>query len=375
MAERATLAHRNTGLDLLRALAIVLTFFVHFLWIVGGWQYGRNFEYLAVRDANGFIEGALIWLYHSQHGVFLFFVLSGFLMGKKWFADQPPALGDYLRDRAWRTLPGAWLAITAAVALMATINTLPPDALLRWLENLVFGNWFRKADTHHLLIVTWSLQAEWLFYLSLPIIAIISRALGGPRWISVALFALAVCAALKFLSVRGAAYALFFAAGTIAAIEQARLRNVIGKLPWWFILLSYAAVNFTYAWLSPTAANAQTKLWNAFDTHAVIFALTATALLLKAADAAFVDAAWVRAGRYIGKISYSIYLWHLLVLLAMGAWLGWPAALSTKPTLVTGSIYTVVAIAATWLASALSFRWIEQPYFARRAREQRLQAP
>ena len=45
---------------------------------------------------------------------------------------------------------------------------LDTDPALRWLENAFFLDWFRRDDSHHLLIVTWSLQAEWLFWLALP---------------------------------------------------------------------------------------------------------------------------------------------------------------------------------------------------------------
>jgi exopolysaccharide production protein ExoZ len=365
---------RNAGLDLLRALAIVLTFLVHFLWVLGGWQYARNFERLAISDGKSVGEALLIWLYHSQHGVFLFFVLSGFLMGKKWFSDSPPKLFDYLRDRAWRTLPGAWLAITAALALMAAGGQLPSDAFAKWFENLFFLNWFRKADTHHLLVVTWSLHAEWLFYLVLPCVAwlaIRSRYFANvPRWICVAVVTLAICVVLKFVSVRGAAYALFFGAGVITAIAQSRLRATVAALPWWLVLALYSGVNLAYSWFSSTAATMQTQLWNAFDTHSVAFAFAAALLLLKAADAILPDAWWVRAGRYIGKISYSIYLWHLLVILAVGQWLGWPASLAKFSPWLAITIYSVAVIALTWIASALSFKLIEQPYFTRRARQQ-----
>ncbi|TAG05925.1 MAG: acyltransferase [Betaproteobacteria bacterium] len=360
---------RNTGLDLLRALAIVLTFFVHFLWIIGAWVYQRDFESLSIRDAKGFLEGVVIWLYHSQHGVFLFFVLSGFLMGRKWFSAHPPAVGTYLRDRAWRTLPGAWLAVTAALGLMYLAGRVPSEPLRLWVENLFFLNWFRKIDTEHVLVVTWSLHAEWLFYLALPVVAWVARRWGKSHWIVVAIASVALAGAVKFLSVRGAAYVLFFAAGVIAAIEQKRLRGAVDSIPWIVVLLLYIGVNGVYGWFSPTAAKLQTALWNPFDTHAIAFAFTATLLLLKIVDAPFGQGRWVRLGRYIGKISYSVYLWHLLVLLALGHWLGWPSALAAQPSVGAVGFYATSCVLLTWAVSALSFRWIEQPYFARRERQ------
>ena len=96
-----------------------------------------------------------MWLYHSQHGVYLFFVLSGYLLSQRWLVEQSTLLPPYLTDRALRTLPGAWLALLVALGLLALGNEMPSDAALRWLENAFFLNWFRRDDTHHLLVVTW----------------------------------------------------------------------------------------------------------------------------------------------------------------------------------------------------------------------------
>jgi exopolysaccharide production protein ExoZ len=374
MTERGTtatsmFADRHTGLDLLRALAIGLTFLVHFLWVIGGWWFGRDFETLAIRDAKSLGEGMLIWLYHSQHGVFLFFVLSGYLMGRKWFSAKSVSAVTFLRDRAWRTLPGAWLAIATALALLAISGRLPADPLLRFLENAFFLNWFRYDDSRALLIVTWSLQAEWLFYLSLPLVAwAAKRLLPNSPALAVALIGFAICVPLKFLSLRGAAYALFFIAGVVAALKENEWRETIARMPWWFVLLAYSTVNFVYAWVSPTAAKLQQNFWNAFDWHAIFFSITATVLLLKSAQTQFANSLWVRFGRYLGRISYSVYLWHLLVILVAGAWFKWPLALAPLGWFNAFVVYSLVVIALTWIVSALSFALIERPYFDRKQR-------
>lgn len=358
---------RHVGLDLLRALAIVLTFFVHFVWVIGGWFYQRDFEKLAIRDANSWLEGFLIWLYHSQHGVFLFFVLSGYLMGRKWFGDRDVSAIAFFRDRAWRTLPGAFLAVFAALILLWSAGKLPPDPIARFLENAFFLNWFRKDDARVLLVVTWSLHAEWLFYLSLPLVAWCAKSVSRTSpTLGVLLVTLVICIALKVLSLRGWASAWFFAVGVIAAINQSRWQNAVDKTPWVFVLTFYAAVNTVYAWFSPTAAALQTAAWNPFDTHSLLFGVASGLLLLKTAKTVFASNPLVRIGAYIGKISYSVYLWHLLVILAVGQWFLWPGSLDSLGRPLAFAIYATATIALTWLVSALSFRLIEQPYFDRK---------
>ena len=368
-AAHTAFANRNAGLDLLRALAICLTCAMHFVWATGAWQYQRDFEMFPVSAARTWDEGVWMWLYHSQHGVYLFFVLSGYLLSQRWLVAQNTQLKPYLTDRALRTLPGAWLALLVALGLLALGNEMPPDAALRWLENAFFLNWFRRDDTHHLLVVTWSLQAEWLYYLSLPFVAWCARTMGNTqqqRLIAVLACAILAMALLKATSIRGAAYALFFTTGAVCALNEQDWRATIQKTPWWLVVSLYATVNFVYAWTTATAARLQAGGFGAFEWHAVSFAIVSGALLLKTAEHTFGENLLVRIGRHIGRISYSIYLWHLLVLIAFGQLLGLPKRLEIFPNPVAIALYLSVLITATWLISIASFYMIEKPYFSRR---------
>lgn len=360
---------RQTGLDLLRALAIVLTCAMHFVWAIGAWRYERNFEVFPISAARSVDEAAWMWLYHSQHGVYLFFVLSGYLLSKRWLVEKKATLGRYLIDRAWRTLPGAWLALLVALGLLAAAGKMPNDAALLLLENALFLNWFRTDDLHHLLIITWSLQAEWLFYLALPIVAWCAQRAGGARRAQVATVLLLGAAAIvlfKLTSTRGAAYALFFTAGALSAVMQDQWRGFVRLIPWWVIVAAYAAINGLYAWSTATAARLQAPGFNAFEWHAVAFAAIACLMALKAAEHTFGNGWWVRVGQHVGRISYSIYLWHLLVMLALMQFFGLPSRLDFLPAGIAIAAFLSLLIGVTWLASLLSFALIERPYFARR---------
>ena len=343
---------------------------MHFVWAIGAWQYQRDFEMLPISAARSLGEGVWMWFYHSQHGVYLFFVLSGYLLSKRWLVEQRATLARYLLDRALRTLPGAWLALLAALGLLAVSGKVPQNAWQIWLENAFFLNWFRTDDTHHLLVVTWSLQAEWLFYLALPVIAWFAQFAGGSkrkRVGAVLLFGIAAMVLLKCTSVRGAAYALFFTTGAICALKQDDWRGVIRAVPWWAMVVGYLGINFVYAWTTATAARLQPEGFGAFELHAIAFACVAGLLLLKAAEQIFSDHWVVRIGQHIGRISYSIYLWHLLVVLALMRFLGLPARLDFLPPGTAIATYLLLLVVATWLVSLLSFASIERPYFARRS--------
>ncbi len=360
---------RQTGLDLLRALAIVLTCAMHFVWAIGAWRYERNFELFPISAARSVDEAAWMWLYHSQHGVYLFFVLSGYLLSKRWLVEKKATLVRYLIDRAWRTLPGAWLALLVALGLLAAAGKIPNNAVLLLLENALFLNWFRTDDLHHLLIITWSLQAEWLFYLALPIVAwCAQRAGGAPRAqvATVLLFGAAAIVLFKLTSTRGAAYAFFFTTGALSAVMQDQWRGFVRAAPWWAIIAAYVGINGLYAWSTATAARLQAPGFNAFEWHAVAFAVIASLMALKAAEHAFGNGWMVRLGQHIGRISYSIYLWHLLVMLTLMQWFGLPSRLDFLPDGLAVAAFLSLLIGVTWVVSLLSFALIERPYFARR---------
>ena len=244
-----------------------------------------------------------MWLHHSQHGVCLFFVLSGYLLSRRWLVAQNTRLRPYLTDRAWRTLPGALLALLVALGMLALANQMPENPAFRWLENAFLLNWFRRDNTHHLLIVTWSLQAEWLFYLALPMVAWFARTSGNTqqqRVIVVLACGLLAMALLKATSIRGAAYALFFATGAVCALKQNDWRAAIQRTPWWGVIGLYVVVNFVYAWTTATVARPQASRLGAFEWHAVAFAFVSAVLLLRIVKYTFADNLFVRIGRYIG---------------------------------------------------------------------------
>jgi peptidoglycan/LPS O-acetylase OafA/YrhL len=103
-------------------------------------------------------------------GVPIFFVLSGFLLSRPMFAaaarGRPgPRTAAYLWRRAVRILPAYWLTVAAALLLPVNAGAGP----LAWLRQLtltqLYGpGWLAPGLTH-----TWSLCTEVAFYLVLPL--------------------------------------------------------------------------------------------------------------------------------------------------------------------------------------------------------------
>ncbi len=142
-------AKRNFGLDLARALAITMVYFSH-----------------------GFSSLRALGI-----GVDLFFLLSGFLIGRIYLRSQSEGsftFWHFWRARWWRTLPPYFAAIAIAyvVGLLGSHDAIHQ---FRWYYLFFLQNYLGILG----LSVTWSLCVEEHFYLTLPFLGgLVERALG-----------------------------------------------------------------------------------------------------------------------------------------------------------------------------------------------------
>lgn len=166
------ISNRFSGLDHLRALAILLVFFYHYD------MFGNP---PGLRDT----IGGWGWT-----GVDLFFVLSGFLIGGQLFArvarSQPISYGEFYFKRSLRILP-AYLAVLLlyfTIPAFTERSTLPP--LWRFLT--FTQNFGLDLKQHGAFSHAWSLCIEEQFYLILPIFLILFKTRRSSIWLVPALF-------------------------------------------------------------------------------------------------------------------------------------------------------------------------------------------
>jgi peptidoglycan/LPS O-acetylase OafA/YrhL len=321
-------------------------------------------------------------------GVDIFFVLSGYLLARQLLdaygaAPRSAANREYARHRALRVYPAylAQLAVLAAVAWLAGA----PAGWLPWLPlHLAMLQGVSPAGNAAINPVYWSLTVEFWFYALLPFaIAWIHR--GGPdaelrRGVAVFVALVAASAAWKGamfqlgrdgpvelldFAFRQLAGALdLFGAGllgacAVRALERRRVpppRRLSGSL--------------VAAGLASLVAHLYVLHYH-IDTYwagsLLLFAwqpLAACACALLVAgvslDGAFSRALFAnRPVRFLGDISYSLYLWHFPVALAVA---------KAVPPAGDERQYLVAALAATLAASIASHRFVERPFQALRRR-------
>jgi peptidoglycan/LPS O-acetylase OafA/YrhL len=335
----------------------------------------------------------MAWIHVGAVGVDLFFILSGFLLSIPFLeaarGGRPVSVPRYLERRALRILPLYWLAVVIATVVSATT----PDQLLWGLPYLVFLNSF-DGVAHALYphsIPWWSLATEVQFYLLLPVIGAL---LGSPARRALGLGLLAAWAVGYGLILAGHTGLGF--GGRLIAIS-----SIIGRLPVFLLGILAAWIHLRWreplrAWLAQSAfvraggadlailalvlaggallavvthignvsANAGFRpLW-----HVGIAACMTAILLLVLLAPLRLRALWVnRVLGHVGLVSYSLFLIHLWPMDYVMRRFHGDAAAGEGWTPAAG--VTVALLLAGCLAlSELSYRFIELPFLARKAR-------
>jgi peptidoglycan/LPS O-acetylase OafA/YrhL len=306
-------------------------------------------------------------------GVAVFFVLSGFLLSRPVFlagverrpAPRPAA---YLWRRALRILPAYWLTVAAAFLLLPGNRT---SGALGWLRYLALLQAYDDRGFGEGLTHTWSLTTEVAFYVILPVAGagLVWLARRRPDRPTPVLLALGVAAAL------GLVWIAWMRAGGLATAEQALW--LPGFLGWFGAGMALAVLSVSDRTWRPVRlmhdlgsslgtcwAAAGALFWIATSAVAgpqdlsqptPAQAVTKSLLYLGIAGLVVLPLVFgdqrrglVRRGlasppaRFLGEISYGLFLFHMVVLTA-----GYPAV-GLRP--FSGNL--VLVFMGTWLIGA-----------------------
>ncbi len=159
-------------IDGFRFIAIMSVFIFH----LTGQMEEKSRHFTSADTAHDWLAG---FTKHGDHGVPLFFVISGFILGLPFAAQhlaggRPVNIREFYLRRVTRLEPPyilALLLLTSAILLVKvdTLRHLLPHLLLSvfYLHNLAFGK-MSTVDP-----VAWSLEVEIQFYLLAPLLALL----------------------------------------------------------------------------------------------------------------------------------------------------------------------------------------------------------
>jgi peptidoglycan/LPS O-acetylase OafA/YrhL len=278
---------RIPQLDLLRVTAVVLVMWNHFPFLQ--------------------LVGVGSWI-----GVDLFFVLSGFLISGLLFEDIKTSgnirLGRFYLRRAFKIYPAFYFFLLCGFLIDPAIRTLP-----YWSELLFVQNYFPHAWGH-----TWSLAVEEHFYLALPLLLICIVHFKRLHWVPV--IGLVIGSACLLIRVIYAAQGNW---GNLPFFTHTRIDALfLGvTLGYYFHFHQQRFRSWTSHWLLAAGLLLILPPFVLVAHPAVLYSagLTSIACGFGCIAVWFINHDQIRSPQIekIGQHSYSIYLWHLPIVLVL----------------------------------------------------------
>jgi peptidoglycan/LPS O-acetylase OafA/YrhL len=315
-------------------------------------------------------------------GVTLFFVLSGYLITdlllSEWRLKGRIEFRSFFIRRAKRLLPSVFVLL---ICLSGYVTVFQPE-LLTTLKSeflssaLFFSNWwyiftdvpyFGSYATPRLLTHLWSLAVEAQFYIIWPFLLFLGRRYIQKKWIQIAVtaavtvFSALLMAALfrpgadpsrvyygtdtrAFSLLLGALLAFVFPSSKLSQPEQKRRTLILADIVGFIALASILFMSYYIT------------QYDDFLYFGGMFVFSAaSALLIGAAANPYTVVGKVfswKPLRFLGTISYGIYLWHFPIIALTNA---------LVPSTRINVVLCVFQIAASILLASASYYLIENP--------------
>lgn len=290
----------------------------------------------------------LFYFLDGNHGVDIFFIISGFLMARI-VLTRPEAFsyGTFLWNRVKRIYPAFVVALIVAMLGDVLIFDWPWKPI-EFLKNLAFLNAIHNLPVLAYNNVTWSLGYEFAFYLVIP--ALLLLRMGG-RGLGAALLLLGLAYLLipdYYLRTLG-----LFVGAVVGAASPHALSTIARRTPLPIVLGLFVGCGLLKA-----------TYFTTYHQYYYSFLVVAALLFIKVT---FDDRNLLsrflatRPLRVLGTLSYSIYLYHSIIgSVVLYKLTPWPASWSGL------AWYSLATIVLTLLISYLSYTQVEQRYFLRK---------
>jgi peptidoglycan/LPS O-acetylase OafA/YrhL len=340
--------HRSIpSLDGLRALSIIAVVLAHSNWFLPG--------FLTRSSLFQFTIG------NSRSGVTVFFVISGFLITNLLLREIDKtgrvALGRFYFRRSLRIFPAFYLYL-AVIGVLMLMHRLPPINLKSFLASATYTWCYYPQAQGYFLQHSWSLSIEEQFYLFWPALLLLLHKRNLIIRASVFLIVLMPVVRILFYFVlpglRGYEYYLIY--GWLDTMMVGCLLALVNRQEWfnavkarflnWGTALCMAAVAF---YLNPVLVAALHKPYSGIYAL-LIYPFTTAACIAgvllfvveqpRSLGGRFLNLSWLR---WVGVLSYSLYLWQQLFVSEHIHLLPW------------GYVFLL-------LTSLLSFYLVEQPF-------------
>ena len=292
-------------------------------------------------------------------GVDIFFAISGFLICTRLLQEQERhgriSLGGFYLRRVFRILP-PFQVYLAVLAVLAGLGVVAVDFREWWAALLMVRNYVGPAETHgwytgHF----WSLSVEEHFYLMWPLLLIalgsrrarvlvVPLALLVPAWVALhhvvgRPFTLGEASMRTDTRLDGLLWGCWAALLYSVPVYRERIRRLLSLWVWGGLVLAVVALVRFRPYLS---VHLEALLWPWLLLGTVLNPDWRISRCLELAPV-----------RWVGRLSYSLYIWQQLWLL--GEWR------ETRPFPLGVLQELPLSLVATFACAALSYYLVEQP--------------
>jgi len=297
-------------------------------------------------------------------GVDVFFVISGFLITGILLKDG--SIGRFYQRRARRILPALFAVLACSMA--ASLIILLPHDLIEYCKSqiatLLFGSniffwrqagYFATETELWPLLHTWSLGVEEQFYIFFPLILLVIKRLSRTHLTAIIAlmallsFGMTIMAmnyqkgVIAFYLVPMRAWELLvgslLAVGALPAIRSRMMRTAVaaaGLAALIVPVLAYSSATPFPGWAAlPPVLGSAMVIWAGQHNDHHLYSIIGC-----------------RPLRFIGLISYSLYLWH------------WPVLVFIRYVHVSpiGLVEGVIAVLLSLVLAVISWRYVERPF-------------
>jgi len=349
---------RLEGLDVLRAIAAMLVVFYHLF------ELGPPA-----------LKSFLLWPPNPYGwvGVDLFFVLSGFFIGRLVLQPSTFRPGAFFVRRALRILPAYYFSIIVIVLFLQAGRLFSVDGWWHLVSHVfLFHN---LIPSHHGSIngVYWTLGVEWQFYLLMLLAAPVLR---RPRaFLAVALAALAICWSWRAaIYLHGTENLMMrfqygtqlpgmldlFVAGIVCARVSLSHGDVLRRYASALLAMGLVATIATLAYLQSHIGDYWSHGYSMIGLRSQLaFSFSIVLLGLLNPPRWLITPLRNLGVTRLGEISYSVYLFHLPILLVMAPAV--PTDWGYRGMFMFLAIYLTAVVAF----SGIVYRLIELPWMQR----------
>lgn len=355
---------RYEELDSLRGLAALTVVFSHFM-VVFNINYQDTYGMGLIQNWYKYSPIRLFWAGHEA--VILFFILSGFVLTIPFLKNNPFSYKGYLVKRIFRIYLASATSIIVAVVLKEILDYNSKSVDSEWINTLWNRDFSVKDLINHFMLignyptninpVLWSLVHEMRISLIFPIIVYFILKF---KWNHVLIFTLSLstisCVIHRIFSDESQGslwltthYSGMFIVGTLLAKYHRTLINKIVKLRLLnkISLLIIGVLFYTFNWFF----SQKLDVYNILTIDWSITVGASIFIILSLSSNKLSKILKTKIISFFGKISYSLYLYHLIFLIFF---IRYNSGLSISLTVLLTFIVSLIV-------AAISYKFIEKP--------------